>query len=275
MRRTGGNRGIVTPPGGPGSGASGLGLGDLGSEEGNRLQRAAWGEDSVEAVGSTATGSADRSGLEAAKAQWKAMGAKRNRLRRTLSQETSPIAGSSSRLGPSVEGGSTAAVEDSQTPTVGASGHPIAMAEGLPIPELRTLAPLPRLPAGGVSTFQAEMQVQPVASSSVVASSTSGELQQGENVPRSHQPVRLAATASSSSFAEGIQSISLQGGDVPDFAAGRGGDGIGGVDMPSETSKAIEREAMDLDVRERENQQEEMRAQRVEMAKRMSGILKW
>lgn len=261
------SRGIVTPPR---AGASGLGLGDLGSEEGNRLQRAAWGEDSESSV----AGGAERSGLEAAKAQWKAMGAKRNRLRRTLSQETSPVASSSSRLAPSADSANASATETDNA-AVGASGHPIAAHAGLPIPEIRALAPLPRLPSGGVSTFQAEMQARPVASSSsssVLAMDAEGRQHSGGS---GRQPVRLTATASSSSFAEGIQSISLTGGDVPDFAAGRGGDGIGGFDMPASGVQTIEQENNDIDAREREAARSEQRQQRIEMANKMSGILKW
>jgi hypothetical protein len=58
-------------------------------------------------------------------------------------------------------------------------------------------------------------------------------------------------------------------GEVPDFAAGRGGDGIGGSGIPSSSKTALEHVEESLRLKEEE------RRKRKQIVAKLSQILKW
>lgn len=143
-------------------------------------------------------------GLMAAKAQWKAMeNIGRRRLRRANSQEQVP------------EPSSREEESESSAPI---SGHPIAPDDGVPMPSIRAIAPMRRR-TGGVRLYQsnvaasAEAPAAPSATVDVDSSSNSR--------PPSVVDSQSGNTAGSTP-------------NIPDYASGRGGDGIGGHGAPSE-----------------------------------------
>lgn len=151
-------------------------------------------------------------GLLAAKAQWKAMeNTGRRRLRRANSQEQVPESSSREEEG------------ESSTPI---SGHPIAPDDGVPVPSIRAIAPMRRTP-GGVRTYQshvtasAEVPVAPSATVDVESPSTS-------------RPPSVVGSSSASTSGLAV--------NIPNFAHGRGGDGIGGHGAPSELPASNEDE---------------------------------
>ncbi|KAJ9098147.1 hypothetical protein QFC21_004476 [Naganishia friedmannii] len=163
-------------------------------------------------------------GLAAAKAHWKAMeGNGRGRMRRANSEEA--VAQSSSR------GGETAPATGQET-TI--SGHPIATEEGVPMPSLREIAPMGRQ-SSGVATYQSPINpcVPPGApSTSPLPPTHSVE-------PSSSSTPTIATTSSSITPATSMTS-------VPDFATGRGGDGISGHGTPTEAQQTPDRQDEEL-----------------------------
>lgn len=135
-------------------------------------------------------------GLLAAKAQWQAMEhTGRRRLRRANSQEAAPES-SSARQEP-VEGNSGTTI----------SGHPLAPEDGVPMPSLRDIAPVRRR-SGGVATFKA------------APSPDSGSASDA-------RPVLAVSTQ-----AIDPTPIPRPSFNVPDYAPGRGGDGVSGNGPP-------------------------------------------
>lgn len=152
-------------------------------------------------------------GLRAAKDQWKSMRGsteRRQRMRRTASIETS------------LEAASATASPDA---TPARSGHPLAASQGLPLPAIKSLTTTRMLP-GGTSTFEASE----AANESQTPASTSAA-EDTSSKPESSASRLVDASVSTSG---GLSRTSTREGQVPDFADGRGGDGIGGVGQPSE-----------------------------------------
>jgi hypothetical protein len=136
-------------------------------------------------------------GLLAAKAQWQAMEhTGRRRLRRANSQEAAPE--SSTAQPEPIEGDSGAMI----------SGHPLASEGGVPMPSLRDIAPIRRR-TSGVATFKA------------APSPESGSSSDARPVLAVSTPAAEPASASRSNT------------HVPDYAPGRGGDGVSGNGPPS------------------------------------------
>ncbi|KAI5452902.1 hypothetical protein NCC49_006439 [Naganishia albida] len=152
-------------------------------------------------------------GLLAAKAQWKAMESTgRRRLRRANSQQQAP------------EPNSRDEEADSSVPI---SGHPIAPNDGVPMPSIRDIAPMRRT-SGGVSTYQSNEGVEePVQHQSPTPVVDVESL----SISRRHSNISTASAATSGRAA-----------NIPDYAEGRGGDGIGGVGAPSELPVSNEEE---------------------------------
>ncbi|KAJ9117529.1 hypothetical protein QFC22_004379 [Naganishia vaughanmartiniae] len=181
------------------------------------------GEDSSSVIASAGRSRLPSAGLAAAKAHWKAMeGNGRGRVRRANSQEA--IAQASSRSG-----------ETSQTPgqETTISGHPIATEAGVPMPSLRDIAPMGRQ-SSRVATYQAP--VNPAATSVPSAS----PLPPAQSVEPSSSSTATIATASSSITPATSTS------SIPDFAIGRGGDGISGYGTPSEAQQMPDGEDEEL-----------------------------
>lgn len=150
-------------------------------------------------------------GLLAAKAQWKAMESTgRRRLRRANSQQQAS------------EPNSRDEEADSSVPI---SGHPIAPDDGVPMPSIRDIAPMRRT-SGGVSTYQSNEGVEePVQHQSPTPNVDVESL----SISRRHSNISTASAATSGRAA-----------NIPDYAEGRGGDGIGGVGAPSELTVSNE-----------------------------------
>jgi hypothetical protein len=137
----------------------------------------------------------------------------RRRLRRANSQEQVPESSSREEEG-----------ESSQP----ISGHPIAPDDGVPMPSIRAIAPM-RRPSGGVSTYRSN-EASDAAPSHPPATST--PVVDVESLSISRRPSAVSiASASTSGHA-----------NIPDFAHGRGGDGIGGHGAPSEAPVSNEDE---------------------------------
>lgn len=256
---------------------SGLGLGfgpGEGGEDANRLERDAWGvsDDRASQGGNSASGSgmaaqaqAAQSGLEKAKAHWKSVGSSRGRLRRTVSGgiETSPTTTTGQN---NVSASHNTANEGQQQAVI--SGHPVAPSSGMPMPALRTLAPPPRASVGGTSTYQAsETPVVEPSSSTAGASSSKPPSAKRQTLVVEHSDSGLSRVSSDAAAALALSSLGM--GDVPDFAAGRGGDGIGGSGMPSSSKTALEHVQESLRLKEVE------RRKRKQVVAKLSSILKW
>ncbi|KAJ9092719.1 hypothetical protein QFC19_008644 [Naganishia cerealis] len=161
------------------------------------------GEQSTSVTASVGRSRVPSEGLLAAKAHWKAMeGTGRGRLRRANSQEGAVQAQ------PRTNEGTQAGQE---TPI---SGHPIATEEGVPMPSLRTIAPMGRT-SQGVPTYQGPTS-HPISTAVPSASPLPLTHDHSEAPPSSS-----ATVTPHSSF-------------VPDFAMGYGGDGISGHGIPSQ-----------------------------------------
>ena len=263
--RTGNGRGGDKIDAGPPSG-SGLGLGfgpTEGGEDANRLERDAWGVPSSSTLRAGGSGTNDhdqssRSGLEQAKAHWKSVGtSSRMRLRRAVSSElvTSPTATTTATMGPSSE-----VPDDTPAPSnMAMSGHPIAATSGMPMPGLRSLAPPPKASSGGVPTYQAaESTPEP-----------SGSEHRDPALDPEHAANPLARQSSDANAAQALSGLAM--GDIPDFATGRGGDGIGGSGIPPVTSGMTAVESVEESLRVKE---EEKRKRKL-LIDKLSEILRW
>ena len=250
---------------GPPSG-SGLGLGfgpTEGGEDANRLERDAWGVPSSSTMRTGGSGAnendqSSRSGLEQAKAHWKSVGtSSRMRLRRAVSSElvTSPTATTTATLGHTSE-----APDDTSVPSnMAMSGHPIASTSGMPMPELRSLAPPPKAATGGVSTYQAaEPTPEPSGSK---PRHPALDLESGTNP--------LTRQSSDANAAQALSGLAM--GDIPDFATGRGGDGTGGSGVPPVTSGMTAVESVEESLRVKE----EEKRKRKHLIDKLSEILRW
>lgn len=82
-----------------------------------------------------------------------------------------------------------------------------------------------------------------------------------------HSDSGLSRVSSDAAAALALSSLGM--GDVPDFAAGRGGDGIGGSGMPSSSKTALEHVQESLRLKEVE------RRKRKQVVAKLSSILKW
>lgn len=262
--------------GGPPRG-SGLGLGfgpGEGGEDANRLERDAWGVTNSRSLqAGSSSGSIDdsqqpRSGLEQAKAHWKSVGPSRGRLRRTVSGgiETSPTTTTGQNAAShSQQSGSEHASVAGQQAVI--SGHPVAPSSGIPMPELHSLAPPPRLSTGGVSTYQASDPVATTNPTTAVASNSRSSSPKRHAVVVETTDTGLTRYSSDAAAAFALSSLGM--GEVPDFAAGRGGDGIGGSGIPSSSKTATEHVEESLRLKEEE------RRKRKQIVVKLSQILKW
>jgi hypothetical protein len=157
------------------------------------------------------------SGLDAAKARWKAMGGAgggRQRMRRAVSSD---------RAEPTIdvgEGGSPSTITAG-----GLGGGRQHVNEGIPLPDIRNLTTTRMLP-GGTSTFEAA-PVNPPQEASATASSSR---------PPSQGHLTRTDPASGPSRDGQLSRTSTIEGVIPDFVEGRGGDGIGGVGLPLDTA---------------------------------------
>jgi hypothetical protein len=192
-------------------------------------------------------------GLNAAKAKWKAMSG-RQRVRRTHSSD---------RVEPSREThDEISSIENSTRPL---SGHPLASSEGMPLPDIRSLIST-RLSSEGTTTFEAGQSTMQIASSTTTTTTnhpfTPSEPRQSNSRPvvrRTGSNLTIdellnpdtttspgAATSSRQSTDRQVsRRSSVREGVVPDFEAGRGGDGIGGVGLPLDGTLGEEHEEME------------------------------
>ena len=274
-RRPRGNDIAAGPPRGSGLGL-GFGPGE-GGENANRLERDAWGVSDSRGLqgGASTSGSGPvtdeqtpRSGLEQAKAHWKSVGSSRGRLRRTVSGgiATSPTSTTGQGVATETSASQGIPIQGQQHAVI--SGHPVAPSSGIPMPALRTLAPPPRASVGGVSTYQAsEVPTALESTTTAVASSSKPPSPKRHAIVVEHADSGLSRHSSDATAALALSSLGM--GDLPDFAAGRGGDGFGGSGASSSSKTAVEHVEESLRLKEAE------RRKRKQIVAKLSDILKW
>jgi hypothetical protein len=267
--------------------ASGLGLGfgpTEGGEDANRLERDAWGvsQSAVSRMNNAGghsghtTGSAaqsPRSGLEEAKAHWKSIGSSsRNRLRRAVSNE---LVGSPPSTSNDTMGSSSSTMQnhpDSREVPGVISGHPIAPTSGMPMPELKNLAPPPKPSIGGISTYQASSSTSTSSSTQSPNEDTSTGHREQTRQPvqalKLNEALPLSRQSSDANAALALSTLAM--GDIPDFATGRGGDGIGGSGLPV-NSRMTATESVEESLRIKDEEKQK----RKQTVAKLSQILKW
>jgi hypothetical protein len=152
------------------------------------------------------------------------------------------------------------AADDAPAPSnMAMSGHPIAATSGMPMPGLRSLAPPPKASTGGVSTYQA---AEPM-------SEPSGSKPRHPALDLELETNSLTRQSSDANAAQALSGLAM--GDIPDFATGRGGDGIGGSDVPPVTTGMTAVESVEESLRVKE----EEKRKRKQLIDKLSEILRW